>query len=202
MNEQPAGASKESSLKSVGLIVVLSLALTSLFMSDTWKGTGAKVAPYRARVNAGQAAHLLKALRVAQFAAVSEYDRYLAAPPTPDVSQLGPEPVPWQLRPCEGCNWRRPSSCYSFECIPFRPHEDVYYSLACTASNDARTVTCAALGDLDGDGQYALFVFRIVPKGARRRSVPAPVPDFGGLAPACDRYAKINEVVNCTPHRL
>lgn len=118
----------------------------------------------------------LEKLRAAHGAFVS-----LAAHPDPEG--LGTGEQAWNLPPCEtACEQGKVESCSSFECVGFRPHgDDAFFSYACTATEDGQAVTCAALGDLDGDGVRSLQLRQVAgPKGTT-----APTPSFGGLAPPC-----------------
>lgn len=108
---------------------------------------------------------------------------FVSIAPYPDPKGLGPGEQLWKLPPCSPeCGQGSLSACASFACIDFRPHgDDAFFSYACSASDDGRAVTCAALGDLDGDGVRSLQVYRKVgPNGST-----APTPRFDGLAPDC-----------------
>ncbi|MEO1235112.1 MAG: hypothetical protein AAFZ18_40115 [Myxococcota bacterium] len=101
----------------------------------------------------------------------------------PDPHGLSVAEQLWSVPPCPtACSREGIEGCASFDCVGFHPHgDDAFFSYACRVSTDGQAVTCAALGDLDGDGQRSLQV--------RRRRGPkgevAPIPSFGGLAPEC-----------------
>ncbi|MEL6184435.1 MAG: hypothetical protein AAFU79_07415 [Myxococcota bacterium] len=107
----------------------------------------------------------------------------MSLPAYPDPRGLGVAEQPWAVDPCPSdCSRGGIEGCVSFECLGFRPHgKDAFFSYTCRASESGGAVTCAALGDLDGDGQRSLQVYR----GLGPEGESSPVPSFGGLAPNC-----------------
>lgn len=126
----------------------------------------------------------------------AQHGGFVSLDPYPDPKGLGVPEQPWAITPCpETCAKGQLESCRHFECVDFRPHGgDAFFAYACTATEDGQAVTCAALGDLDGDGRRSLQVHRILsPEGGA-----ATTPSFGGLAPACPLDAQ-TKTARCPP---
>lgn len=151
---------------------------------------------YQLRSKQSEAKTMLQAVQARQEAMRAEIDAYVPAPPTPTAEGLGSVKQPWVASPCPAtCGGDAPASCEGFECLGLQPEGAVFFSYACTTTEVGEPgFTCGALGDLDGDGNPSLFVLGTPgPNGG----LAAPVPDFGGLAPACPG-ARPGEVYECT----
>ena len=147
---------------------------------------------YQLRAKAVEAKSTLRSIRNAQEMARQRYKRYLKAEPS--LAAPGPAAQYWASAPCSpDCAYDQPSKCTSFDCLEFNPGAEVHFSYACETSADGAHFTCAALGDLDGDGIRSLFVY-----GTGDSEIVAPIPDFDGASPAC--RPRPNEVTKCTPN--
>ncbi len=149
---------------------------------------------YQLKAKQSEARTNLGGIRTAMHSFYATEDGFLTIGATPDTLP-GTVKAPFAINPCpSSCSRANLRACNTFECIGFRPAGDVQYSYACEASADGNHFTCAALGDLDGDGNASLFVYGT----GEGSSIVAPIPDFGGYAPPCG-YVFPNEVVDCTP---
>ena len=146
---------------------------------------------YQLRSKTAEARVNLASIRVAQESAKSRFGRYLKAEPSAQFVDMTKQL--WGAMPCEAsCSQEAADTCTSFDCMGFKPEGDVYYAYACEASEDGMHYTCAALGDLDGDGEYSLFVY-----GTGQNELVAPIPDFGGQSPGCLKSVA-NQVIDCS----
>lgn len=147
---------------------------------------------YQLRSKTKQAEVNLLRIRDGMDAYLAANGRYIRIEPTPP-NLPGFSKTAWPVTPCTGDCDSVPSGCASFECISFRPPHGVYYSYACEVSDDGLDYACAAIGDLDGDGQLGMFVY-----GTGQDVFGAPIPDFGGHAPRCFGV-RPNVVFDCQP---
>lgn len=148
---------------------------------------------YQLRAKTSEAKAMLGAIRQAQMSYHSTEGGFIRVTPTPDAVP-GTLKSPWPVRECNpGCSSDSPAACDSFECIGFQPDGNIYYAYACEVSSDRQNFTCAALGDLDGDGIPGMFVL-----GTGDTTLVAPIPDYNGNAPDCTG-APAGIVFDCTP---
>ena len=146
---------------------------------------------YSLRSKAAEVRMLMPSIVSAQMVAKEKYGRYLAA--APSASTVGSQKQFWGPQPCDpGCAYDNPSACTSFDCLELTMPEEVYFSYACEVSSDGANFTCAALGDLDGNGTPSLFVY-----GTGSGQIVAPTPSFGGQSPPCPQ-ALADQVFECT----
>lgn len=150
---------------------------------------------YSLRAKTTEAKQNLDAIRAAQEAAREKYGRYLRADPSLMVPSS--EPQPFEVEPCDAeCTPDNSASCASFACLGFEPDGPTYFSYACEVDEEGANFTCAALGDLDGNQDFSLFVF-----GTGQTELVAPVPDFDGLSPGC-LIGPPNKVVSCVDNQF
>lgn len=146
---------------------------------------------YQNRSKSMEARTNLAMLRSLQESKHADWEHYLAVPPHGGVP--GPAKAAWSAGPCNpGCSADAPEACGSFSCLDFQPYGQVYFRYACAVNEQGSAYTCAALGDLDGDGEYSLWA---VTGG---EGAPVPVPDFSGRSPACPGLAPA-QVTECVP---
>lgn len=153
---------------------------------------------YQLRSKQYEAKANLAGLRTGMEAFAADYDGFISTPATPNPSGLSTEIRSWAAEPCaEACRVEDLGACESTACLGFKPVgvKGVRYAYACSTNEARDAFTCAALGDLDGDGELSLFIY--LEPGS---SGLAPVPDFDGLAPACEPTP--GEIFNCTPGRF
>ena len=117
----------------------------------------------------------------------------------PDGGGDGDEKGLWRGAPCpEDCNSSNVDACNTFACIGVEPAgRRTYYRYAC--NGDASNFTCAAYGDLDADGDGALFVFGTGnTNGEATGKIAAPIPKLGPLG-LCDGDVPEGTVFECHP---
>lgn len=145
---------------------------------------------YQNRSKASEAKMNLAMLRVGQEAKFADIGRYLradAAGNTPDTVRGA-----WDAPPCSPSCTPEGGDCSGFGCLDFQPMSNVFYRYACEVNAKADAYACAALGDLDGDGEYGLYVI------VGGEGEPPAIPDFGGRSPSCGAVTP-GEVVDCQP---
>ena len=99
----------------------------------------------------------------------------------------------WAPRDCnQACAPEATDSCTEFSCIGYEPAGKLRYTYACSGTKTA--FTCAAAGDLDGDGTLKMFVWATAPKGQPR----APIPAIGPLG-RCKLDEPPLEFTDCDP---
>ena len=134
----------------------------------------------------------LERITALQAAAKKKFGRYISA--AASLAKPGTQPQPWDVLPCDAaCSPEQPDACRSFDCLGFEPEGPVYYAYACEVTEAGGHFICAALGDVDGDGEYSLYI-----TGPGTDDDEAEVPDFDGLSPGCFE-ATGDRVQNCAP---
>ncbi|MCA9553783.1 MAG: hypothetical protein KC933_27335 [Myxococcales bacterium] len=147
---------------------------------------------YQLRSKAMEAKVNLANLRAMQEARHADWERYLRADPAGGAPD--PHKASFAAAECSAdCSAENPDACASFDCLGFTPPGQVFFRYACEVTEDGQAYTCAALSDLDGNGELKLFVV-----GSGEGRLEAPIPDFDGRAPTCP-HARGGEVVDCTP---
>lgn len=145
---------------------------------------------YQLRSKSAEARVNLAMLRTTQEARYADWQRYLKAEPAGNTpSQARAAFSPGSCNPA--CGRESPEACTSFACLDFDPGQ-TYFRYACDVNADGSAFTCAALGDLNGDGAFSLWAV------AGGDGDPPPVPDFSGRSPPCAGLVK-DQVVDCTP---
>ena len=129
-----------------------------------------------------------------------ELQEYLTVGPSGPLP--GEKPMKWPTESCPSdCRGLHLEACSSFACLDFAPAQPVRFRYGCKAirHGDAYDVTCAAAGDLDGDGKISLLVVGTSTSG----QLVAAVPALGIEIPPtrCSTVARVpSEVVyDCTP---
>lgn len=149
---------------------------------------------YKIRSQQSEARAMLMSIRTGQEQFFVENGVYLSAGPT---SGGDTQKKAWTEPPCdERCGREDLSMCTSFSCIaePFGP---LYFSYACVATaGDKPDFTCAAVGDLDGDGDKSAFVYGTNHEG--RTNLVAPLPAIAVQA-GCTGDEPADQVVDCKP---
>lgn len=145
---------------------------------------------YQNRAKSSEARMNLSRINSAQEMRKMEWQRYVRMEAAP-AGIPGETPRPWADVPCDSaCATDNLKACEVFACLDWRPMSNSYYTYACEVSPDGENFTCAALGDLDGDGEFGMFVY-----GTGDTNLVAPIPNFGGRAPNCQ--ARPGEIVDC-----
>ncbi len=132
-------------------------------------------------------------LMVAQQMFYAEHSRYATVDWHGKPTQ---EAQSFPMEPCDEACAQDPSKCRKLSCLDVSL-TTTRYAYACQTSASADQVTCAAVGDLDGDGQMSVTVWGTAPEGAAGLAVAPPqhTPpaqcDWQGLTPNevsfCDR---------------
>ncbi|MEQ8280661.1 MAG: DUF4190 domain-containing protein [Deltaproteobacteria bacterium] len=122
---------------------------------------------------------------------------YVAAAPT--GGGASDERGPWNPAACADACKADVSACTSFACLSFDMDPGgTYFRYACaTVGGEADDFTCAAVGDLDGDGDKSVFLFGS--DNAGRGTIVAPVPAIAKAAGCTGQGQPAGEVVNCKP---
>ena len=171
------------------LFVVLSCFLYTVF------GSISAFSRYQMKSKAAEARSNLKAISIAQESFFSDFGVYAKVPFSgfPPSKQV----TAWELVECPAeCSLSMGQACSSFECLGFRPLGEVSYRYACETTEDHSYFTCVAVGDLDGDKIYSMYVFGIAPQGSTK--LVASLPKAQGLDIDCS-MARPFELFNCTP---
>jgi type II secretory pathway pseudopilin PulG len=146
---------------------------------------------YQNRAKSSEARMNLSRINSAQEMRKIEWGRYVRIEAAP-AGIPGKKPRAWADAACDSaCATDNLKACEVFACLDWRPMSNSYYAYACEVSSDGDNFTCAALSDLDGDGEFGMFVY-----GTGEGRLVAPIPDFGGKAPACAPVP--GQVFNCS----
>ncbi len=149
---------------------------------------------YQLRSKQSEAKVVLIGIKSSQRSFFAEHDAFVTIAPTPGTP-VGTAKEPWDARPCAAeCGRENTAACAEFACIGYQSSGPVYYRYACEASADRQAVTCAALGDLDGDGELAALVYAIPAEGT---GALAPVPEL--VRTLCAGEITPDTIHDCTP---
>jgi Tfp pilus assembly protein PilE len=150
---------------------------------------------YQLRAKGSEAKTNLMSLKTTQEMFRAERDAYFSGAPTPDDSPTSLR-LPWVDRPCPEACATDVNACTELSCGKFRPHADVYYRYACSATpaegDQEPAFACVAVGDIDGDGEKSAF---IVKSSARAR-----IPELA--ASLCKDVGADSFVQECTDRKF
>lgn len=151
---------------------------------------------FQNRAKASEARMHLSMLSSQQEVFFAEHDRYVSAGPNGGVG--GSVSVPWDGADCPAsCGPNDPAACNAFACIGFDPGS-TFYTFECTSVEQPQpNFTCAAVADLDDDGDAGVWIIG-TGNGANGRLV-APVPGIAARAGCSGANATPDEVVECKP---
>ncbi len=145
---------------------------------------------YQMRAKSSEARISLSSIYSAQEIRNIEWERYVRIEAAPAGTPTE-NPRAWVSAGCDSaCGPGNFKACEVFACLNWQPMGSSHYSYACEVTPNGDNFTCAALGDLDGDGEFGMFVY-----GTGEGRIVAPIPDFGGKAPACT--PEPGRVFNC-----
>ncbi len=149
---------------------------------------------YKLRSQQSEARTMLSSIRVGQESFRMEHDAYLTLAPVGGGS--GSQPVAWDAAPCEeACGRDNLAACTSFDCIGVAPYGPSRFTYACNAVGD--DYACAAVGDLDDDGEVSVWIVGSNNSGGDRIAAPLPaIAVEAGCVNGATHPAK--DVVNCT----
>lgn len=156
---------------------------------------------YQLRSKQSEAKFTLQAIRTSQEAFFADSGGYASSAPNPSAAPANVK-VAWEGRPCpEDCKQDNLAACTELACIGYQASGPVYYRYACTATPPSEgspaEFTCAAIADLDGDGQLGVMVLGTAHTEGQA-TIRAPLPELA--AEACGAQVPANEVFNCTPN--
>lgn len=150
---------------------------------------------YQLRSKQSEAKTVLAAIRTSQQTYFADHGAYVTTSPNPSAAP-GTAKEPWDARPCPAeCSPENAAACTELACIGYQASGPVYFRYACEASSEPKAVTCAAVGDLDGDGELSALVYGIAEEGSA--TIQAPVPAFAQSL--CSGEIPANTVHDCTP---
>lgn len=152
---------------------------------------------YQLRAKQSEAKFTLQAIKTSQEAFFADSGGYASSAPNPSAPTANVK-VAWESRPCpEDCKRDNLAACTELACIGYQASGPVYYRYACTATLPSEGVpaefTCAAMGDLDGDGEPSVMVFGT---GHGQKTIQAPLPELA--AQACAGQIPADELYDCT----
>lgn len=150
---------------------------------------------YQLRSKQSEAKVVLSGIRTSQQAFFAENGAYVTTSPNPGAAPATAKEA-WEARPCPAdCSRDNIAACTELSCIGYQPSGPVYFRYACQASSEPRAVTCAAVGDLDGDGALGALVVGVADDGSP--TIQAPVPAFAQSL--CTGAIPTDTVHDCTP---
>ncbi len=152
---------------------------------------------YKMRSQQAEAKVTLSQIRTGQEMFRLEGNGYVAAAPA--GGGQGEAPGAWTAAPCPDSCGSDASTCNSFACMQIDPGGSTYFTYACAATGgDAPEFTCAAVGDLDGDGEKSVFL--VSSDNAGSGTIVAPVPAIAKAAGCSGQGQPAGEIVNCKPN--
>lgn len=141
----------------------------------------------------------LELLLAQQRRFASRLDEYLTVGPA--GATIGGPAATWVDEPCPAaCRRLAIEACSSFGCLEFEPSSPLHrYGCRAQRSGDAYDVTCAAAGDLDGDGAVSLLVVGTSTSGTLHAPLPALDPRVVPGRCAAIEAVPAGVVYDCTP---
>lgn len=158
---------------------------------------------YQLRSKTAEAKIQLGSIRVAQEARRAEVDQYVSFAPNPSAPPTSTK-VAFEDRPCpQSCKDGVAIACMEADCLGLRGLGQVYYRYACetrpVGDGAPPEFTCVAVGDLDGDGELAAFIYGTANREGAT-TIQAPIPAIA--RDLCTGAISPNQVVDCTPGKF
>jgi type IV pilus assembly protein PilA len=154
---------------------------------------------YQIRSKATEARLLLGAICTSEEAFRADTGQYARSESNPS-SKPSKQREAWEKRPCPEACPKDPGACTELACVHYESDVPVYYRYACETKRSVDGAppefTCAAVGDLDGDGKQGAFIWGSA-NAPGATTIQAPIPRIAQAA--CTDPIPANQVHDCRP---
>ena len=191
------GVARRSTARGAGRVLLwLSIAAVTIAgLLAAWIPV-AQLSSYNIKAKTTEAKVVLGGIVSSQYTFHEQFGGFVPARATPTGAPASVK-RPWESDPCPpACGPTSTSACSGYSCIGYEPAGHLYYQYECTVAADGQDFACGAIGDLDGDDEFGVFVYRgSFDRKTQRSNAPLP----GIVRDHCPDEVPMGDVYSCRP---